>query len=308
MREAQELMVRAKANAELRKLVAAGEFVTAPGAYDPYSARIIEKLGFPAIYLGGNALGLHTCKGQPFVSISETAEIVAKVGNEVTTPIIVDAGAGFGDASHCYRAVHDLEYAGAAAIHIDDQPYPKQALYHLGKGALAPVDVVADKLKAALDARRSADVMIIARTDAIRVTKSLDAAIDRARAYTEIGVDGLMFLDLGPADAPRVRSAFTSTPLTWIGGIAPPVPTTASLRAAGFALAVYPFNVVAAITEAMMNLWRTLKADGVPGATSRSSKELLDEAFDTIGLAQYWNMELRAAERKRTSASAKSDR
>jgi 2-methylisocitrate lyase-like PEP mutase family enzyme len=301
-------MARIEAAAALRTLIARGDFVTAPGAYDPYSARLIEKLGFPAVYLGGNALGLHTGKGQPFISVSETADIVARVGNEVTKPIIVDAGAGFGDASHCYRAVRDLEYAGAAAIHIDDQPYPKQALYHLGKGSLAPVDVVTDKLKAALDARRNADVMIIARTDALRVTKSADAVIDRARAYIEAGVDGLMVLDLGPDNASHVRSAVARTPLVWIGGIVPPVPTTTSLHSAGFGVAVYPFNVVAAITEAMMKVWQPLRADGVPGATSRSSKELLDQAFDTIGLEHYWNMELRAAERKEKPAPGKSDR
>ncbi len=275
----------------LRELLKRGSLIAAPGAYDPYSARLIEDLGFPAVYLGGNAVGLHLCKGQPFVTSTEQAEVTARVRSAVDIPIIVDAGAGFGDAAHAYRAVLDLQQAGAAALHIDDQVYPKRAHYHRGKVELAPVEAVVAKLRAAVAARRDRELLVIARTDALRATGSFEAVLERGRAYAGAGVDALLVLDLQGDDAARVAQACPGLPLVWIGGVREQAPALAELEAAGFAMALYPFQSIAAVTEALHETWSALAREGRPRPTRRPGRELLDLALRLVRMETYWKIE-----------------
>jgi methylisocitrate lyase len=275
--------------AKLRIRLAARGLLAAPGAYDALSARIVERSGFEAVYLGGNALGLGLGKGQPFVTLTETAEVATRIARTVEIPLIVDAGAGFGGPAHVHLAVRELEAAGAAALHIDDQPYPKEPGYHRGEGRLAPAEDVATRLRVAAAARRSAETLVIARTDALRVARSLDETIARARAYAAAGADALMVLDLGCEQASTIKATVPHLPLVWIGGVAAPVPTLDELGAAGFSLALYPFSAVAAVSAALADLWRELKSDGVirqsPELLARARRETLEivrmqEAFD----------------------------
>jgi methylisocitrate lyase len=284
-------------SAALRKRLSDGPIVVAPGVYDPYSARIVEGLGFSAVYLGGNALGLHLGVGQPFVTLTETTDAVQKIRRVVTVPVIADAGAGFGDAAHAALAMRAFVNAGAAAIHIDDQVYPKRAHYHRGKGRLADTAVVCGKLRAMAAARRPDETLLIARTDAWRVTHAADAALARCRAYVEAGADALMVLDLAPDAAKPFRSAFPRTPLIWIGGIAEPIPTQGELAAAGFAMALYPFNTIGAITEAMRATWRDFTATGRPASAATPYAALAREALDIIGLEASLEIERNTTER-----------
>lgn len=282
--------------ARLRQSLSQGRFITAPGVFDPYSARIIQSRGFPAVYLGGNALGLHLGVGQPFVTLTETAEAVSKIGRIAGLPIIVDAGAGFGDAAHAALAMRTLANAGAAAIHVDDQVYPKRAHYHRGKGRLAEIEVVCGKLRAMAAARDGEDVLLIARTDALRVARSADTTIDRCRAYLQAGADALMVLDLDPAGIGPFRAAFPDTPLFWIGGIAKPVPTQAELAAAGFAAAVYPFNTIGAVTEAVLAVWSSFDETGRPADLKRPYAAVVAEALDIIELERSLEIERNTTE------------
>lgn len=245
-----------------RARLAAQGALAAPGAYDAFTARIVERAGFEAIYLGGNALGLGLAKGQPFVTLTETVEATTRVTRAVGIPVIVDAGAGFGEPAHVAVAVRELEAAGAAALHIDDQPYPKQPRYHRGEGVLASLEEVVAKLHAALQARRDPDLLIIARTDALRVTRSLEETITRARVLAAAGADAILPLDLSPAQAREVKAALPTTPLAWIGGVTAPIPTLEQIGAGGFSLALYPFNTVAAVSAAVSELWAGLQATG----------------------------------------------
>lgn len=285
----------------LRERLFRGEFVAAPGAYDPYSARLIESLGFPAIYLGGNALGLQLAVGQPFITMSETADALNRVTRVVRAPVVVDAGAGFGDAAHAAVAMRALAHAGAAAVHIDDQLYPKRAHYHRGVGRLAPAAIVAGKLRAMREAAAqacggAAAPLLIARTDAWRVNRDIDETVDRCGCYIEAGAQALMVLDLGPGDAALVRDAFAAVPLVWIGGIAEPVPSAAELHAAGFSLALYPFNSIAAVTEALSETWRAMLAEGRPLRPPRPAPATLARAFEVIGMDAHWKIERETTE------------
>jgi len=120
--------------------MAGGGFTAAPGACDPFTARLIERAGFSAVYLGGNALGVSLAVGQPLVTLTETAEAAARICRTTESPLIVDAASGFGAPAHVRRSVRDIEASGAAALHIDDQPFPKSPSYHRGSGGLAPLE------------------------------------------------------------------------------------------------------------------------------------------------------------------------
>ena len=290
-------MTRASAPTRLRSMLSRSRMVAAPGASDPFTARLIERAGFEAVYLGGNALGLSLAKGQPLITLTETADCAAKIVRTTDLPLIVDAGAGFGAAAHVHRSVREIESTGAAALHIDDQPYPKRPSYHRGDGGLAPIDEVTAKLGVAVKARRDADFLIIARTDAFRVTGSIDAAIARGRAYAETGIDALMVLDLEPAQAAPVRAAFPSLPLVWIGGVVPPVPNLHDLEAAGFAIAVYPFNTVAAIAVSISELWASVRATGDIPQDGAMLIRMRRELAEIAGMETYWAIEDALAQR-----------
>jgi 2-methylisocitrate lyase-like PEP mutase family enzyme len=269
--------------------------IAAPGACDPFTARLIEQAGFEAVYLGGNAMGLHLAKGQPLVTLTETVDMSAKIARTVDCPLIVDAGAGFGGPAHCHRTVREIESTGAAALHIDDQPYPKSPSYHRGNGGLAPADEVAAKLKVAVDARRDPDFVVIARTDALRVTGSLDEAIARGRLYAAAGVDALMVLDMTPEQVPAFRAALPDIRLVWIGGVPAPAPNLSVLKEAGFALALYPFNTIAAIAEVVGQLWSIVRATGDVPQDGPFLSRMRAELSRIAGMQTYWDIEDRIA-------------
>jgi 2-methylisocitrate lyase-like PEP mutase family enzyme len=277
--------------ARLRRLIARGPGLAAPGASDAFTARIIERAGFEVVYLGGNALGLSLAKGQPLVTLTETAEATTRITQVVEAPLIVDAGAGFGDPAHCHRAVREIEAAGAAALHIDDQPYPKRPGYHRGSGGLAALETAVARLSVAVRARRDPDLLIIARTDALRVSGSLNAAIERGRAYAAAGVDALMVLDAEPEHVAAIQGAVPTLPLVWIGGVVPPVPNLVSLREAGFAIALYPFNGVTAVAEAVTALWANLAATGEIVQAGEVLLRMRGELQEIIGMRTYWDIE-----------------
>jgi 2-methylisocitrate lyase-like PEP mutase family enzyme len=283
-------------SARFRSLLESGELIVAPGAYDALTARIIERTGFSAVYLGANALGIGRSKGQPFVTLTETRDSVASVSRAVDLPIIVDAGAGFGDPAHVFQAVRELEAAGAAALHIDDQPYPKQPRYHVGQGQVLPVDVVVEKLIVALQARRSEDFMIIARTDSLRVTHSIDETIARAQAFAAVGVDGLLVLDLTPEQAPVVKVALPDIPLAWMGGVTTPIASVREIAAAGFSLALYPFNTVAAVAAAVADLWKGLKVTGEIGQPDELLARMRPELLEIVHMRKFVDIEQAAGQ------------
>lgn len=278
-----------RARKSLRRLIAQGGCIAAPGAADPLSARIIERAGFEALYLGGNALGLAQAKGQPFVTLTDTVEATGRIAGKVDCALVVDAGAGFGGASHLAAAVREIEAAGASAIHIDDQPYPKSPNYHRGRGELVSVEAAAVRIRAAKTALRDPDTLLIARTDALRVTKSRDDAVTRACAMREAGAEALIVLDAGPAHATALRDV--GLPLIWIGGVNPPTPSLDELAAAGFSAALYPFNTVAAVSAAVTDLWASFRADGRIAQSDELLARMRRETLDIAGMDAAWKIE-----------------
>lgn len=265
----------------LRKRMDETAIIVAPGVYDALTALIAENCGFEALYLSGAAIA-YTKLGKPdigLVSMSEVADTLAHVCERVQTPVIVDADTGFGNALNVQRAVRLFERAGASAIQIEDQTFPKRCGHLAGK-TLAPAGEMAGKVRAAVDARASADTMIIARTDALAV-EGLDAAIDRAALYREAGAD-VLFIE-APRSAGQLgeiaRRFSTQAPLmaNMVEGGATPLAPARELEKLGYRIVIFPGAIVRVLARSAFDFYAALKRDG-------TSEALRNQMFDFDGL------------------------
>lgn len=225
----------------LRQKVEARNGLLVPGAANALAARVIEQLGFEAVYLSGAGL-TNTFYGMPdlgFVHLGDLAQHTAAMRDAVALPIIVDADTGFGNALNVQHTVRTLERAGANAIQLEDQVSPKKCGHFEGKAVISQHDMVS-KIKAAVDARVHADFLVIARTDAAAI-EGIDAAIERAVAYAQAGAD-ITFVEAPESiDAlRRIRQAIACPQIVnvVIGGKTPTLSAT-ELGAMGFGLVLY---------------------------------------------------------------------
>ena len=176
--------------ARLRELIAKGA-VAMPGVPNAAMGRQVERAGFDAVYISGAGMANATA-GVPDIGLltsTEVAQLAGYVANAVTIPAIVDADTGFGGAENVTRTIRQLEQAGLAGCHIEDQEFPKRCGHLAGK-EVVDVDEMVGKIKAAVRARRDQDFLIIARTDA-RAVEDFDSAVKRAQRYVEAGADGI---------------------------------------------------------------------------------------------------------------------
>lgn len=178
-----------------RELIQSQDIILAPGAYDVVSAQLIEKAGFPVAYVSG--LGNEASDlGCPDVGLTTCTEIVSRAGNvfqAVSVPVVCDADTGFGGPLNVYRTIRMFESAGVSGVHIEDQRFPKRCGLLSGK-QVVPAEQFASRVRTAVDARRSEDFVVIARTDA-KASLGMDEVIRRANLYVEHGADMAMFGD-----------------------------------------------------------------------------------------------------------------
>src|SRR5215213_8136157 len=241
--------------AALRTLLEGGEPVLAPGAYDGLSARLVERAGFPAVYMTGFGASA-SLLGRPDVGLLSFAEV----------PVIADADDGYGNPLNVMRTVSEYEAAGVAALHIEDQVAPKRCGHMDGKDVIDAAEMV-EKVRAAVEARRAPDLVIIARTDA-RAVEGLDAALERARRYRDAGAD-MLFVEAPESEEEvvAVADAFPDTPLLFNaidGGRTPPLPVD-RLRELGFRLVLSPLTALFAAARAVQDALEHLRA-GTPAA------------------------------------------
>ena len=178
---------------QLRQQIASGQMVIAPGAYDCITARLIERAGFPAVYMTGG--GTSAALGYPdfgLTTLNEIADNAGRIANAVDIPVISDADNGYGNALNVFRTVREFEQRGVAAIHIEDQVFPKQC-GHFDNKQVVPLAEYVAKIRAAADARQHGDMLIIARTDA-RGTLGFDEAVTRMNEALAAGAD-MAFLE-----------------------------------------------------------------------------------------------------------------
>ncbi|WP_028603621.1 isocitrate lyase/phosphoenolpyruvate mutase family protein [Ottowia thiooxydans] len=244
-------------HAQLRAELRAGAGMLMPGAGNALAARFIERAGFRSLMVSGAAVA-NSYLGMPdigLVSVTELAQHVAAVREAVSLPILADADTGFGNALNTRRTVQLLERAGANAIMLEDQTYPKRCGHFDGKGVV-PTQEMVSKIKAAVDAREDDGLMILARTDA-RAVEGFEAALDRARAYQAAGADFLF------VEAPLTREELLAIPREVpgihmcnmvIGGKTPLLPRE-ELASAGYAAICY---ANAALQASMLAMERVL--------------------------------------------------
>jgi 2-methylisocitrate lyase-like PEP mutase family enzyme len=257
-------------NISLKARLAGKPILLAPGVYDPLTASLATDAGAEAIYLSGASIA-YTRLGRPdigLVSMSEITDTILLIRDRVATPLIVDADNGYGNALNMQRTVRLFERAGANALQIEDQSYPKRC-GHLGEKRLVSPAEMAGKVRAAVDARVSPDTLIIARTDAIAV-EGFQAAIDRACLYAEAGADVLFVEAPGSAAelAAVVKALGPDLPLmaNMVEGGKTPVMSAGKLEALGFALVIFPGGIVRAVAHAARDFYATLTRDGTSDA------------------------------------------
>jgi 2-methylisocitrate lyase-like PEP mutase family enzyme len=250
----------------LKTRIASGKPLLAPGAYDALSALMVEQAQFEAIYLSGASIS-YTQLGRPDVgltSFDEVSSVVGRVRERVELPLIVDADTGFGGALSVQRTVRVLERMGANAIQIEDQVFPKRCGHLAGKSLVAGDEMVG-KVKAACDARRSEDTLIIARTDAIAV-EGFEQALDRAETYLEAGAD-ILFVEAPRtiAEMDAIAARFGGrVPLlaNMVEGGTTPIRTLDELGAAGFDIVIAPGALVRAYMHMATRFLGSLKETG----------------------------------------------
>ena len=267
----------------------------APGAFDPLAARLVEEAGFAAVYMTGFGTSA-ALLGRPDVGLltmTEMADSAGRIAACVDIPLIADADTGYGNPLNVIRTVGAYEAAGVAGLHIEDQVAPKKCGHMEGKLVIG-ADEMAQKVRAAVDARTNPDFVIIARTDA-RAVEGLDSALDRARRYRDAGAD-VLFIEalVSEAEIEAAAAAFPDVPLlfNWAeGGKTPPVGLD-RLTELGYRIVIFPIGTLLAATAAMRRILREIAVAGTP-ASLLGELPTFGEFTDFIGLPEVRGIEQR---------------
>ena len=263
-----------------------------PGVYDALGAKIVEKVGFEAMFQTGYGTSA-TLFGMPdygFIGSTETVDNARRICRATSIPVIVDVDTGYGNALTVDKLIRELEVAGASGIFLEDQKWPKRCGHMQGKEVI-PKDEYAEKLQAAIDARSNKDFIIVARTDA-RAIEGLDNAIERGLYYKKIGAD-VIFIEapkniqemskIGNAiDAPLVANMIE-------GGVTP-ISSVSKLHKMGFKIILYPLSVLFSNTYASLQILQELKRSG---STVKLKKNMVnfDQFNEIVELSKYKKLE-----------------
>jgi 2-methylisocitrate lyase-like PEP mutase family enzyme len=250
----------------LKSRLARKPIMVAPGVYDPFTALVAQQAGFATLYVSGAAIA-YTRLGRPdigLVTMTEVTETLSLIRDRVDAHLIVDADTGYGNALNVVRTIREFERAGANAIQLEDQDFPKRC-GHLDGKALISAQEMCGKLRAAVDTRQSPETLIVARTDAVAV-EGFDRAIERVALYREAGADVLF------VEAPRTRDDLARVAST-LGGKLPllanmveggktPTLPAAELEAMGFSIVIFPGAIVRALGFMASEFYGSLAAHG----------------------------------------------
>ena len=276
----------------LKDLIANGSFISAPGVFDPLSARVAEQSGANALYMTGYGVSA-SLLGKPdagLVSYREMVDRVRAICEVTTVPLIADGDTGFGGLANVRQAVRGYENAGASAIQIEDQEYPKRCGHTRNRKVISTEDMVR-KIELACETRQSNAFLIVARTDA-RTEHGLDEALSRAEAYRSAGADVLFVESPESLDEMRmINEQLSDTPTlaNMVGGGKTPMLADAELRALGYDIAIHPVYLLGAAVTAMREALRTLQATG----QEANSAATLDELNTLVDFESVWALDER---------------
>jgi 2-methylisocitrate lyase-like PEP mutase family enzyme len=276
---------------QLRRLIGQGGYTMVPGAYDSLTARLVEAAGFAAVYLTGG--GYSRASGYPdlgLLSLTENALFIGRTVEAVAIPVIADADTGYGNAINVIRTVREYEKTGVAGFHIEDQVSPKKCGHYEGKEVISRAEMVG-KIKAAVNTRRDAEMVIIARSDA-RAIEGLEAAIERVNSYLEAGAD------VGFVEAPQTveelrvvgKSVRGPALVNVFEGGKTPMLGAKELEEMGFRLGIYPSQTHRAAIRAAQRVLAAMKRDGDTRAVE-AELATFQEREDAVGTAAWRALE-----------------
>ena len=274
----------------LRTRLQQKDILVAPGVYDALTAALATEAGFEALYLSGAAVS-YTRLGRPDIglsSVTEMADTMALIRDRVDRPVIIDADTGFGNALNAQRTMRLYERAGASALQVEDQTFPKRC-GHLSDKSLIPQKEMSGKIAAMANARASDETLIIARTDAIAV-EGFDAAIGRAEAYVNAGAD-ILFIE-APRSGDELRQVAAHfggrVPLlaNMVEGGATPSQSAEDLEALGYGIVIFPGGIVRALARTAVDYYASLKAHGTnrPFAERMYDFDGLNDRIGTVAM------------------------
>jgi len=278
--------------ASLKRALASGDLVVAPGVFDMISAKIADTYGFQSLYMTGYGISA-SYLGLPdagFATLTDMATCVRRIAEGTDTPLIADADTGYGGALNVHHTIRSYESAGAAGIQIEDQEFPKKCGHTLGRRVI-PLDDMVTKIQVAADSRSDPNLLIVARTDA-RTTHGLDEALRRAEAFEKAGAD-VLFVE-SPESEAEMEKIGRSTDLPLLaniveGGRTPVLPAD-RLSEIGYRIAIYPATGFLAVGAALNSVYGTLKETG-------SSRDVTAPLFDfeafnrMIGFEKVWDFD-----------------
>jgi 2,3-dimethylmalate lyase len=268
----------------LRDLIAGPEMIVAPFVFDCLQAKLAAAAGFDAVYMTG--FGTAAARGYPDLGLLTMTEMVANaraISQSVNVPVICDADTGYGNPLNVWRTVREYEDAGVSALHIEDQAFPKRCGFLAGKQVIA-MEAMVPKVRAACDARRDRNLVIIARTDALQ-PNGWDDVVRRARAYRDAGadlifVDGINTVD----DLKRYADKLGDLPLIYNGDLLP----IDELKKYPFKVTIH-IGTMLSIYEAIRSTMIELKSSGK--LTVGTSSNVFDDFVRTMGVAEYQSLE-----------------
>lgn len=272
---------------QLRKLLREPGIIMAPGAYDCLTAKIIEKAGFPAVYMTGAGTSVATL-GYPDLALATMGEMAgnaADIAATVSVPVIADADTGYGGILNIQRTIRQYQRAGVAGVHIEDQEFPKRC-GHLDNKRVVGIEEMAGKIRAAVDARTNDDFVIIVRTDALAVT-GWDDTMRRCEAFTKAGAD-VLFVEAirSPEEAERVVAS-VELPLlyNYVETGKSPLFTAGELEELGFKIVIYPASALLTVSKVVAGLMEELKHKGTT-AHLVDNMISLQQCFELMGLSE----------------------
>lgn len=288
----------------LRKLLKKKPFVYMPVAYDALGGRLVESLGFDAVYTGGFVTGGSRCTAEPMLTMDEQVRVAGDVANAVGIPLVVDGGAGFGEPLHTMRTVREFIRAGIAGTHIEDQLYPKRAHYHKYVARAIPRKEFVDKIKFACRQRDESDpdFVIIARTDTCRF-EGLKEAVTRINMAADVGADmGLIF----PRNVAEMKRAPKGAKIPLVYVISRgnrdrrPLPSGAQLADMGYKAAIDALTyLLASFHFAKLAYTEIKRSGGYTGLTPKQCVIARQEIETLVGLDEFYDIEEQTVEKRK---------
>ena len=282
----------AEKNAALRKRFESGDLILAPGIFDMISARVADNMGFDAIYMTGYGISA-SYLGLPDAGLASYTDMVGcvrRIAEGTNSPLIADGDTGYGGPLNVQQTVRGYEHAGASAIQIEDQEFPKKCGHTLGRRVI-PIEDAVTKIKVAVDSREDANFLIIARTDA-RTALGLDEALRRGEAFAEAGADVLFIESPETEEEMEKICASFDKPLVanMVEGGRTPVLPAERLKELGYSLVIYPGTGFLAVGAALEGVYGSLKRDGSSLETDVPLSDF-EEFSKMVGFQAVWDFD-----------------